>query len=68
MDRMRDVKLGEIRSPESGGKIRRGSPRMRWEDCIMRDLKRLGGELITTAKDRSSMETVDRERSERKGT
>ena len=29
---------------------RRGRPRMRWEDCVKRDLERVGGEWRTTAK------------------
>ena len=38
---------------------------MRWEDCVKRDLERVGGEWRTTAK-QLELETVDRERSERK--
>ena len=35
------------------GKIRLGRPRMRWEDCVKRDLEKVGGEWRTTAIDRS---------------
>ena len=36
------------------GKRRRRSSRMRWEDCVKRDLERMGGQRSTTAKDRRS--------------
>ena len=39
---------------------------MRWEDCVKRDLERVGGEWRTTAKQKKEFETVDRERNERK--
>ena len=35
------------------GKRRQGKPRMQWEDCVKRDLERVGGEWRTTAEDRS---------------
>ena len=31
---------------------------MRWEDCVKRDLERVGGEYRTTAKDRRSWRLV----------
>ena len=33
------------------GKMGRARPRMRWEDCVKRDLERVGGEWRTTAED-----------------
>ena len=43
-----------IHTPESGRKRKRGRPRMRWEDCVKRDLERVGGEWRTTAKYRTN--------------
>ena len=50
----RDEKIGE----KVEGKRRRDRPRMRWEDCVKRDLERMGGEWRTTAKDRRSWRMV----------
>jgi len=47
------VKTGkEFTCPENGREKRRGRKSMRWEDCIERDMGRVGGEWRTTAKDR----------------
>ena len=35
-----------------------GRPIIRWEDCVKRDLERVGGEWRTTAKDRRSWRLV----------
>ena len=44
----------------------RGCPRMRWEDCVKRDLETVEGEWRTTTKDRLSwrllIENVAREK------
>ena len=59
MDRSRgwkewEMKIGIDQMPrkwrEKEGK---GKPRMQWEDCVKRDLERVGGEWRTTAEDRS---------------
>ena len=52
--RMGDEKLATRADAQKvEGKRRRGRPRMRWEDCVKRDLERVGGEWRTTAKDDS---------------
>ena len=44
--------------PESGGKRGRVRRRMRWEDCVKRDIESVGGEWRTTAKYRRSWRLV----------
>ena len=48
----------EMRCPKSGGKWRRGRPRMGREDCGKRDLERVGGEQRKTAKDRRNYRLI----------
>ena len=35
------------------GRMKRGSPKLRWEDCMKRDLAGMGGEWRMRATDRS---------------
>ena len=55
MERIGDEKLPDQKVE---GKRRRGRLRMRWEDCVKRDLGRVGGEWRTTGKDRRSQRLV----------
>ena len=55
MERMEDEKLAkEADALKVEWERRRGRPRMRWEDCVKRDLERVGGEWRIAAKDRRS--------------
>ena len=66
IERMGDEKLAKRSDTQKmEGKGRRGRPRMRWEDCVKRDLERVGREWGTTAKYGSRRLTVDRERSDK---
>ena len=61
VERMRDGKMAESRCPERGGK----TEARKAEDCVKRDLERVGGEWRTAAKDRSwrlLIEAIVRER------
>ena len=64
MERMGDEKLAKKSDTQKVKRKRRhGRPRIRWEDCVKRDLERVGGEWRTAAKDRVG--DVDREHRER---
>ena len=55
MGRMGDEKLAKIADAKKmEGKQTRGRPRMRWEDCVERDLERVREEWRKIAKDRRS--------------
>ena len=41
------------------GRRRRGRPRLRWEDCLKRDLAEVGGEWRTRVRDRGSGENSE---------
>ena len=50
VERKGDEKLANrSNAQKEEGKRRRGRLRMRWEDCVKRDLERVGGEWRTTA-------------------
>ena len=70
MERMREEKLTERSDAQKvEGKGRGRRLRMRWEDCVKRDLERMGGEWRTTVKGESCkllIENVMRESEERK--
>ena len=52
---------------ERGGKMRRGRPKMRWEECVKRDLERGKKRIIEKSNKRyNELKTGDREHSERK--
>ena len=53
VERMEGVRLTK-RADALGveGRRRRGRPRLRWEDCVKRDLVGVGGEWSTRARDR----------------
>ena len=53
VERMEGVRLmmrGDALRAE--GRRRRGRPRLRWEDCVKRDLVEVGGEWTIRARDR----------------
>ena len=55
VEKMGDEKLPKRPDAQKvEGKGRQGRLRMRWEDCVNRDLERVGGEWRTTAKDSRS--------------
>ena len=59
LERMGDRKMVKRANAQKvEGKGRRGRPRMRWEDCVKRELERVGEEWRTTAKDRRSWRLV----------
>ena len=58
VERMGNEKLADIRCPESGGDKEARKTRMRWKDCVRRDLERVGGQGRTTTADLGSWRPV----------
>jgi len=48
------MKTGRDQTSRKWRKGRRGKPRLRWEDCVKREAKEVGGEWRTAAQDRRS--------------